>query len=82
MSRGSKIIWRGHAGRCLRIKSGQHVTPKTLTKVVTICRNCRSGFAAKEREKTFANPKTIRIIVPWMASWAELSALDESPWRN
>ena len=24
--------------------------------------------------KTFANPKTIRIIVPWMASLAELSA--------
>ena len=75
MSRGSKIIV---AWTCRtvpqRIKSGQYVTPETLTKVVTICRNCRSGFAAKEREKTFANPKTIRIIVPWMASWAELSA--------
>ena len=75
MSRGSIIIV---AGTCRtvpqRIKSGQHVTPETLAKVVTICRNCRSGFAAKERAKTFANPKTIRIIVPWMASWAELSA--------
>ena len=75
MSRGSKIIV---AWTCRtvpqRIKSVQHVTPETLTKVVTICRNCRSGFADKERAKTFANPKTIRIIAPWIASWAELSA--------